>query len=462
MAISLATHGALVVACAGTFLWGGLPSLPVEIEVSPVHLDELRELPLGLPPLPMTGDPPGAPPPAADVLPAPLPAKTDPAAKENAPRPKRKPAVREVLPDAERERIVPLVKPTSVRSYAPEGSRVVALVRLDRLRGTPYADSVDGVLKLLPDRRDLLEGTEIDLYRDVDALLVATPNPLDAFATLLVVRHRLADTALRSALEKGARATGRKLIWHSERGRPFAERVAANPDAHDATAPARRRDARLILLAAPRLAVVTPPSYRKLLLGGPASLPAGPKGGAGGAGGPGGALADENGWASLVNRIDATDSILPENAVAMLSVAGVFAAVRPNATRVSQSRLATPAAPGTRGAPDDSASPASTVMGLPAPRMLTAVLGVVPQPFMNADAEFDTGAAAERWQQEWPQLRHQLLTNAIIVLTGLGHIIAAVTVERTESTLHIHLEATEDETVHILSFLAIQLPLLRR
>ena len=65
-------------------------------------------------------------------------------------------------------------KPQSVRSYAPEGSRVTALLRVDRLRDTPYAALVDAMLMRLPDRRDLLEGTDLDLYRDVDALLVAT------------------------------------------------------------------------------------------------------------------------------------------------------------------------------------------------------------------------------------------------------------------------------------------------
>ena len=43
----------------------------------------------------------------------------------------------------------------------------------------PYAAALDGLLMHLPDRRDLLDGTDIDLYRDVDALLIATPNPLD-------------------------------------------------------------------------------------------------------------------------------------------------------------------------------------------------------------------------------------------------------------------------------------------
>src|SRR5204862_4648702 len=95
-------------------------------------------------------------------------------------------------------------RPQSVRSYGPAGSRVTALLRVDRLRDTPYTAAVDALLMRLPDRRDLMQGTDLDLYRDFDALLVATPNPLDPAVTFLAVRHRLSDAALRQELEKGA------------------------------------------------------------------------------------------------------------------------------------------------------------------------------------------------------------------------------------------------------------------
>jgi hypothetical protein len=307
---------------------------------------------------------------------------------------------------------------------------VVALVRIDRLRGTPYASAVDNLLRLLPDRRDLLEGTDLDLYRDVDALLVATPNPLDAFVTLLVVRHRLSDGELRAALEKGARATHRKLLWRTERGRPFAERRSMESAAAPGSA-AHRHDERLILLAAPRLAVVTPPSYRKLIL-------ESPRGPARGSASAAPSSAGESGWASLIDRIDAEDSILPADAVAMLSASGLF-----------------PSSPGGKGI---------TVMGveLAAPAGLTAVIGLEPQPFANLDLSFDTAEAAHRWADAWPRLRQQLLGNPLVVLTGFAHIISGMTVSETSSAVRVHVEATLDETLRILTFLTAEIPLLRR
>ena len=161
--------------------------------------------------------------------------------------------------------------------------------------------------------------------------------------------------------------------------------------------------------------------------------------------------AGEDDWAALINRIDAEDSVLPADAVAMLSVSGVFGA---NGISV---------VPGTRGTVDDAPAPAAaTIMGLPAPQVVNLTLGTTPQPFANIDVDFDAVAPAERWLQEWPQLRHQALTNPIVIITGLAHIISGVTVTRDEATLHVHIEATPDETIRILSFIATQLPLLRR
>jgi hypothetical protein len=238
-----------------------------------------------------------------------------------------------------------------------------------------------------------------------------------------VVRHRLSDAQLRSALERGARATHRRLVWRFERGRPVAERLpryADTPGGPGTSGPGRR-DARLILLPAPRLAVVTPPSYRRLLLGkGPP--PAGDAG---------------DGWASLIGRIDAEDSILPADAVAMLSASGLSAALGPRTI-------------GVMGA------------SLPTPDVATAVLGLEPQPFANVELAFDRADAAARWADAWPGLRREWLSNPIVVLTGFAHLLAGISVTADGPTLRIHLETTRDETIRILSFLAAEIPLLRR
>jgi hypothetical protein len=98
-----------------------------------------------------------------------------------------------------------------VSAYGPEGSRLVAILRVDRLRAgpeaRPYIAAVDDLLRLLPDRRRLLDETGLDLYRDFDALLVATPNPMDDTATFLAAPPARRRSA---ACCSGTRRKGRR------------------------------------------------------------------------------------------------------------------------------------------------------------------------------------------------------------------------------------------------------------
>jgi hypothetical protein len=448
VALSVAAHVLALAVVIGTSLIGSWPSLPVEVEVTSMKMEEPRDLPLGGPAAGDQRQGTQAPPPAAE-RPIEAPPK-GPGPRKSKPKPRPAPPVE----DQSLAGGAAPPRPRSVRAYAPEGSRVTALLRVDRLRDTPYATLVDAMLMRLPDRRDLLEGTGLDLYRDVDALLVATPNPVDPTVTFLAVRHHLTDGALRAALDKGARATGRKLTWRTERGRPFAER---RPGAADQNY--LQRDARLILLATPKLAVIAPPAYRNLILQGrPAARPASDAGlgggggsdataGAGGA--PGHPPADEHAdWAALVRRIDAEDSIMPADAVAMLSLDGLFAS-HPAGPR---------AAPGTRGTDDDSAAPfpAVRVYGLPLPPLLTATLGVTPQPFADVDGTFTDETDAVAWEAQWPALKRKLMTNPLVVLTGFSGLLGRVTVTRAGASLHIRIDATEMELVRILQLLATQ------
>ena len=89
-------------------------------------------------------------------------------------------------------------------------------------------------------------------------------------------------------------------------------------------------------------------------------------------------------------------------------------------------------------------------------------LGVAPQPFATVDGEFGAEAAALRWEEEWPALRHKLLTNPLVVLTGFSGLIGRATVDRTGTSIRLHVDATEEETIRILEFLAAQMSALGR
>ena len=268
VAASLGFHVLMAALVVGSSLWRGWPAASMDVEITGMRLEDIQDLPLGAPASGTNREAAViAPPPRAPIVtrvpkvadgPGPAKPKTKPE-RDHGP----------TAAESDRDGGAAPPRPTSVRSYAPQGSRVTALLRIDRLRGTVYAPAVDALLLNLPDRRDLLEGTGVDLYRDIDAVLIATPNPLDPRVTFLAARHRLTDGAMRAALERGARATNRKLSWRTERGRPFAERRPTGSGATEAPSkPDPKRDYRLILLAAPNLVVVTPPAYRSLILGG--------------------------------------------------------------------------------------------------------------------------------------------------------------------------------------------------
>jgi hypothetical protein len=444
VALSLAGHAVVVGGVAAVLMLRGLSlGRPVDVDVVGMRLDEVHDLPLGAP--------------AAGEA-EPQPARHRPRARHRTPKPPApadgelgdgdaRDAEERAGARADEDQEPAPAPPKNLRELGPEGSRVTVLLRLDRLRGTPYAPGLDAILARLPDRRDLLDGTGLDLYDSFDALLIATPNPLDPAVTFLAARHRLGDAALREALERGARATGRILSWRTERRRPVAERRARDPQ------PGAVRDDRLLLMPAPGLVVVTPPVYRSMLLGSPKPrAAAAPDGGtaAGDGGAPAvlgaGAGAGKEGWGALLRRIDAEDGIMPPDGVAMLSAVDIFSA-RGLARGLDS-------VPGARARPGaaDGATPRgqATILGLEVPKVMTVVIGVDPAPFVNVTAEFNLEADAVHWEREWPGLQRQLGMNPYFVFSGFSGVIRRTEVTRDGSSIHLHQSLTEGEALRIL------------
>lgn len=460
---SLLLHVALVAIAVGASLWSW-PWRDTNVAITPITLEAVDELPLGAPPSGREGERNTSAPVGGDVVAPPegTLAAAPPVPKPRPARRRPEPPPDDAVADEATRKEVPPPKPSSVRSYGPKGSRVTALLRVDRIRGTPYEGVLDELLSRLPDRRDLLDGTGIDLYRDIDALLIATPNPTDPAVTFLVARHRLSDSALRAALDRGAAETGRVLKWRTERGRPFAERRARSVGSASAGGAAARpdwwrRDDRLVLLPAPHLAVVTPPAYRKLILGSPKRAASGAPASRGGSGavgaeggGPAGAAAEAvgagaeidadapasagEGWTALINRIDAEDSIMPPDAAAMVSAVDLFSARTTRQALGGDARL----------------------FGQPAPRVLTVTIAVQPRPSADIEAEMSDEAEARQWEEEWPRLHHRLLANPLVVLSGFGGLLRRTTLSRDGKTVRLHVDSTEEETLRLLQLVAAQ------
>jgi hypothetical protein len=73
--------------------------------------------------------------------------------------------------------------------FAPDDANLVVLLRMEKLRTSPYRATIEALLGVLPDWRTLVEGSEVNPLDDFDALLVATADPRDATATFLAARY---------------------------------------------------------------------------------------------------------------------------------------------------------------------------------------------------------------------------------------------------------------------------------
>jgi hypothetical protein len=337
-------------------------------------------------------------------------------------------------------------RPGDLRNYGPENSRLTALLRLDRLRAsstkTNLAAAIDQLLVLLPDRRRLLDGTGLDLYRDFDALLIATPEPRNDKVTFLAVRHRLKDPVLRAALDRGASSTGHAIEWRMEGGRPVGVRRTA------AAAPGQSAafdlDDRILVLPQPFLAVMAPPVYAEQLLGPRSQKSAGTPGDAGSTDGgaadttsPGkkrGRIA----WRELVAHIDAEDSALPEDAVFMITAVNLIELPGPS-----------PVVPGTRGAVDEEARPSGPYG--PTPQTFTLVAGIEPAPYLELIGEFANESDARQWERAFPALKHRLLMNPALLLTGFGPMVDRAELSLEDRTLFLRVNTTAEELQRLLA-----------
>jgi len=353
-------------------------------------------------------------------------------------------------PDAGREAGGGHRRPGDLRAYGPEGSRLTALLRLDRLRASSarssYAAAIDQLLVLLPDRRRLIDGTGLDLFRDFDALLIATPEPRDDRVTFLAARHHMTDTALRAALDRGAASGGHVIEWRSEEGRPVGVRRPATVAPGKAGAPAL--DDRIFVLPQPSLAVMAPPAYREQLLGTADKL-AGARAALGDAGGIGGDRADampgspdkrhtRMAWRDLVARIDAEDSALPDDAVFMITAVNLFA---PSG--------ASPVVSGTRGVVEDDARPPGAFG--PTPQALTLVAGIDPVPYLELVGEFASESEARAWERDFPAWKRRLLVNPVLLVAGFGPLLDRAELSREQRILFVRASATAEEMQRLLA-----------
>jgi hypothetical protein len=451
-ALSLAVHAGFVVAAVAVAAWRGFALVP-PVRLATIAID-VKELPLG-----------GGRSPRVK------------AEDEGTPRPVRRPKAARARVSHEGVAVAPAPdagtvdssaragkgthdagdqtdggrrRPGDLRNYGPEGSRLTALLRLDRLRassvGSGFLAAIDQLLVLLPDRRRLLDRTGLDLYRDFDALLIATPEPHNDKVTFLAVRHHLKDAALEAALGRGAAANGQTIEWRVQDGRPVGVRRprAPAPGEPESFNP----DDRILVLPQPSLAVMAPPAYAEQLLGRSMRKPARAGTAAGDAGVVDSGVVNASPvlpgksrtgitWRELVDRIDAEDSALPEDAVFMITAVNLLVLPGPS-----------PVVPGTRGAVDDVHD-----MGPygPTPQAITLVVGVDPEPYFELVGAFVNEEEARACESRLPVWKRRLMLNPMLLLAGFAPLLDRAELSREEQTLFLRASITGQELQRLLA-----------
>ncbi|MCC7541434.1 MAG: hypothetical protein IT379_34775, partial [Deltaproteobacteria bacterium] len=93
-------------------------------------------------------------------------------------------------------------------SLARRGALVTLLLRMDRVRASSLAPDLRAMLVAIPDWRNLVGGSGMDPVADLDALVVATPNPWDARRLAVVARYAVEDARLEEMIAAAQRASG--------------------------------------------------------------------------------------------------------------------------------------------------------------------------------------------------------------------------------------------------------------
>ncbi len=457
LTVSLAVHLGVIAVAAGVGLWRTLSLVP-SLKVQPIAIDVVKDLPLGA--LPDKQPVASAEPPASRVR---KPRHHVASAHEGVAIPTAPDAG---APETKTDAAVVATsaphdgggidggrrRPGDLRSNGPDGSRLIALLRLDRLRASPDSEStvaaVDRLLSLLPDRHRLIDGTGLDLYRDFDSLLIATPNPTDDAVTFLAAHHHLTDGAIKAALDRGAKTAHKPIVWRTVEGRSVGirqqDKGGAGLDRDD-------RDDRILALPTPELAIMATPAYAGQLLGQEALTPSTTKTGAVDAGGPdvrAGAgerrkLAGRPNWREIAARIEAEDGAMPDDAAFMMTATNLFGAPAAEGHVV----------PPTRGVGED--SPLQPLAGEtgPTPQSLTLVVGAE-TPFIEILAEFKDEADAERWEHDLPSWQRKIASNPAVFLSGFSSLIGRAQISREGATLQTRLEVSTAELQRLLNLVA--------
>ncbi len=144
--------------------------------------------------------------------------------------------------------------------YTPAGAKLRIVLRIDRMRASPFVKQLEAILAPMPDYQVFMVGTKLTLSDAFDVLMIATPDPGDFRATFLAGKTARDDTVLKKEL---AGAKGDRVTWEDVAGGTVGHR------AKDENYSDEYQDPRVLLLPYPGWILLTQPAHVAKLLAPP-------------------------------------------------------------------------------------------------------------------------------------------------------------------------------------------------
>ena len=107
--------------------------------------------------------------------------------------------------------------------WMPPDSLMAALISLDLLRARPDREELEKTFKSLGYFRQIAGGSELSFFDDIDAVLIASSDPLDVEETFVILRHRLDDEKVHDAIDKQFKSLKLDSNWYEVDGRSVVQ-----------------------------------------------------------------------------------------------------------------------------------------------------------------------------------------------------------------------------------------------
>lgn len=130
------------------------------------------------------------------------------------PRPERKPKTADAGTDEAPEKTPDKAKNSGL---LPAGAQITLRVDMLRIRNSPIAEDVRGLLAAIPDWKALLDGSDIDPVSQLDRLMIATPN-LQRSNIIVAGRYQGSEEVVHEAVARLAAARGVEAEWRARGG----------------------------------------------------------------------------------------------------------------------------------------------------------------------------------------------------------------------------------------------------